>query len=237
MGMVGITERGDAGLQLHEWIDASKKYKLDFVIAITKSPSILLRNINILPPNLIIHSTITGYGGSWVEPNVHSRHEELNAYDKLVDILGPDRVVLRIDPIHPTPRGIEISKEVATRCRGRLRISILDYYKHVKDRFKYLNIDAYNTLNNLYNNDIHLAQHLRRDIIAQFPSFAEICGEPDFPSTGCVSVADYKALGLPVPLETISNKQRPSCACLSNKKELLINKKQCNHMCVYCYWK
>jgi hypothetical protein len=31
--------------------------------------------------------------------------------------------------------------------------------------------------------------------------------------------------------------QRPFCACLANKKELLKEKKQCRHNCLYCYWR
>lgn len=33
------------------------------------------------------------------------------------------------------------------------------------------------------------------------------------------------------------NMQRPACACLGIKYELLNNKHPCAHKCAYCYWK
>lgn len=34
-----------------------------------------------------------------------------------------------------------------------------------------------------------------------------------------------------------SSYQRKGCLCPSNKYELLKNKKQCPHGCLYCYWR
>ena len=38
-------------------------------------------------------------------------------------------------------------------------------------------------------------------------------------------------------LEQGAAEQRASCSCLSQKVELLSNKKQCHHGCLYCYWR
>ncbi len=235
---VGITERGDAGINLHQWLKVYKETKnLDFVIAITKAPSILLANYKLLPTNLIIHATITGWGGTTMEPNVKPWQNEVDAYLKLVKLLGANKVVLRIDPIIPTAEGIEIAQYLSTiYCEGRLRISILDLYKHAYSRMTIDKVPFLPNLLALYGKDLHLNQNLRTFILNKFPN-AEICGEPGFKSIGCVSSKDYEALGLPTPLNQALAKQRASCSCLSQKVELLSNKKQCHHGCLYCYWR
>lgn len=233
---VGITERGDAGLHLKEWIKAAEMYNVDFTIAITKAPSILLANIEILPKNLIIHATITGWGGSSIEPNVRNWQEEMTAYKGLVQKLGPERVVLRIDPIFPTEEGVHGALYLASHCEGRLRISILDYYLHVQDRFEAVSNPMSLALTPLYNTNTFLKKELRGKILALFPT-AEICGELGFLSTGCVSVKDYQVLGIKPPQKTNTSGQRSTCSCLSEKKELLTHMKQCAHGCLYCYWR
>lgn len=234
---VGITERGDASVHLHQWLSAyNRTPNLDFVIAITKAPSILLENITILPKNLIIHATITGWGGTTMEPNVKTWNIEIQAYLKLVELFGPDRVVLRIDPIIPIQEGIDAAVYISNYCKGRLRISILDLYQHCQERMTIDKVQFFPRLKALYGGNLHLGSGLRSFILSKFPN-AEICGEPGFKSVGCVSELDYKALGLPLPLNSNMAKQRPSCSCLSQKKELLTNRIQCIHGCLYCYWR
>jgi len=98
--VIGITERGDAGLNFY-W---EKEYGLrncDGIILITKhlSDHFIERAAKY---NSIVHATITGHGGTVIEPNVPSADESAKLFGKLVDTLGIDRVVLRIDPIIPT---------------------------------------------------------------------------------------------------------------------------------------
>jgi len=62
----------------------------------------------------------------------------------------------------------------------------------------------------------------------------EVCGEPDFECTGCISSKDCEILNVK-PSETTSS-QRPTCKCLTNKYELLKQKQPCVHGCIYCYW-
>jgi hypothetical protein len=72
MNEIGITERGDAGLDLGwlPWVREGKP-----AILITKDPGTLLKELMLqgkeYPPgkfNVIIHTTITGLGGSVFEP-------------------------------------------------------------------------------------------------------------------------------------------------------------------------
>jgi hypothetical protein len=68
----------------------------------------------------------------------------------------------------------------------------------------------------------------------------QTCGEPDFESTPCISQMDVDILGLTDKITlTGSKEQRKTCGCPGNKKELIVGEKphQCQHKCLYCFWK
>jgi hypothetical protein len=226
---IGITERGDPSLDLGwmPWVQEGKP-----AILITKNPGKLLAIFLKNPAeskqyNIIIHATITGMGGSLIEPNVPPRQESLIAYKKLIDFFVPERVVLRIDPIIPTESGIELAKHVIVeKDDTRVRISFIDLYPHVQKRFKDLGII-------LPWNTFHAPLDVRKTVWEELGS-PEICGEPGFECTGCVSELDCRILNVD-PLD-FNKGQRKYCACLANKKELLTQKKRCPNLCTYCYW-
>ena len=257
---IGITERGDAG------IDLSWKEKLSTVngtILITKkiteefSTALLEEHAKGTP--LILHATCTGWGGSWLEPRVPSPEEQLSAVKSLIDNGFPlERIVLRIDPIVPTTEGLNRFKSVlkSANDRGldvktmRKRISILDEYPHVKERLQAIGKEAF------YGDYFYAAPWLMKktaqtidEIVKAWGPGAkpfESCAEPklaeltkNLKACGCVSEEDIRILGLDVNdlPETINGQQRHGCLCCTAKKELLTNKSRCPNGCLYCYWK
>lgn len=225
--VIGITERGDAALDTSwlPWVLDGKP-----AILISKRPNAmfeLLRNFKNI--NVIVHTTITGFGSTILEPNVPCFEHTISGYCALVGLLGADRVVLRVDPIIPTEKGIETAKSVIDKVLDtRIRISFIDNYDHLKERFKQNEIDQ------LPWDSFHAPLELRKKVWEELGK-PEICGEPDMPCTGCVSEKDCKTLRVkPVDKE---KGQRWFCACLANKKELLSNRCQCQHGCLYCYYK
>lgn len=233
MFKVGITERGDAAL------DQSWRRNIDdcdMIVLITKSPHLL----GVIPDNAIVHCTITGYGSSFLEPNVLPVDKTLKAYDLLVSRFGGDRIVLRVDPIISIYEHlVETSKEVISHAKGRVRVSFLDLYPHVKERFS------------LYDSSIkelpfHDSLDRRRKILDDLNYITnknvEVCCEPGLDTTGCISELDFEALGISDIYESVADqsngfKQRKDCACLGVKKELLKNRFPCRHGCLYCYWR
>ena len=228
---IGITERGDAALDLNwmPWVREGKP-----AILITKDPEKLLdvflkdqfesHNFNI-----IIHTTITGFAGSILEPHIPKGPEVFEAYRNLIKFFSAERVVLRVDPVIPTEHGISLAKSVISKRdpSTRVRISFIDQYPHVHKRFKKAGIafpwDSF-----------HAPLDLRQKAWEELGR-PEICGEPGFICTGCVSELDCRILKVK-PMDS-NKEQRPFCACLGNKKELLKEKKQCPHNCLYCYWR
>lgn len=222
--MVGITERGDAGLD-HSWLSFTGPK-----IVITKSPHLLpVTKMN--PKDTIIHCTITGMGGTVVEPNVLPPQKTIPIYHELSKTF---HTVLRVDPIIPTIQGINTACNIISQAvpGGRIRISFLDAYSHVRDRFKSI---ALNTL--IQWEGLHAPLQLRKEALTCLQLVnknIEICGEPGMECIGCVSKADCDFFGVPTPNKLAGI--RHGCKCLIEKKELLNNKRRCGHKCLYCYW-
>jgi DNA repair photolyase len=184
-------------------------------------------------------------GQSRIEPFVPKTDE---TYKKLIELLDKgfpiSHVVLRVDPIVPTEKGIETALGVITAFSGlgikRLRFSFLDNYKHVKKRFKEEGIKE------LYGGEFHAPLELRKEYATKIEEVAhdggfesvEACGEPGIESISCLSQRDIDILGLTdkITLEG-SAEQRDSCGCPANKTEILkIKPHRCEHKCLYCFW-
>jgi hypothetical protein len=230
MTSIGITERGDPSFDM-SWIPWAAQGKP--TILITKNPEKILDVLQTIHNrNVIVHCTITGYGATNLEPEVPPVSRSIPAYFELCDYLFPERVVLRVDPVIPTTEGVEVARNVLKLRRRRTtgrnaRISFIDQYDHIKGPLHQCGID-------LPWETFHAPVEIRRAAWDALEK-PDVCGEPDFPCVGCVSEMDCKILG--VKPFTGFNAQRKFCACLANKKELLKKKKQCPHLCMYCYFK
>lgn len=226
---IGITERGDAALDTswYTWVVEEKKP----AILISKDPLKLYDHLKDLKDiNVIVHTTITGFGSTIIEPKVPEVSNALEGFEKLCKFLGPERIVLRIDPVVPTERGIETACSVLKKAKKisttRVRISFIDLYDHVKKGFASKGIQ-------LEWDSFHAPLLLRKKAWERLEN-PEVCGEPSFACSGCISEIDCEILKVD-PIDKMFF-QRKSCACLGNKKELLSCRSQCAHECLYCYW-
>jgi hypothetical protein len=146
--------------------------------------------------NIIIHATITGFGGSKLEPNVPKPEFAFIGLEVLLEKFKNhyplDRIVLRVDPIIPTPKGFEIAKKIIDKGKAlgikRIRISFLDNYPHVKERFTLANIPQLKY-------DFHAPLEDRIKIWEDLGK-PEVCGEPGIQCTGCISKLDCEVLGV-----------------------------------------
>jgi DNA repair photolyase len=228
-----ITERGELSHQLsiaEKTMNNSKPE--DALLAISKNINNLnLQNFLLKFQNKIIfHATITGFGGTMIEPGVCDWKESIYNLNQLIEKGFPTKqIVLRIDPIIPTDKGIEVAKQVILACPNevkRIRFSFIDGYKNISNHLPWNTFHApieqqNKALNMLYNN------------IGD--KYLEACGEPQLKeNTGCISIRDYDILGLPYP-QIIFKKQRKGCLCLNTKTEIL-KKQKCPNGCKYCYY-
>lgn len=255
---IGITEAGDAGLDL-SW--ENKLKKVDGAILITKNItsdfiSAALRNKD----KVIVHATCTGYGKTAVEPNVPRAEYQLGVAKSLVDCGFPrEKIVIRVDPIIPTEKGVvracNIIKTSILLGFDRFRISVLDMYPHVRKRFADAGLpDPYNGCftapNELFKNVNIMVRACKLFYLGVYAKFdglrIEACADPMLDKDkdvgvipcGCISDYDLALFGLDPDGENDGNGfQRLGCKCYGGKVELLNHKKQCPNGCLYCYWK
>lgn len=248
---IGVTEAGDAGLDL-SW--GEKLSPVDGAVLVTKRITPDFSDLALKHKDkLIIHATFTGYGGTVLEPCVPSPHEEFDAIMRLVKNGFPkERVVIRVDPIIPTVKGtrtaLSAMETFMEQGFSRYRISVIDMYPHVRERFKQAGLPLpYGE--GFSPNKEQLARVDEMVGIAKAcwadqhstPLRVESCAEPGLSepiACGCVSAYDLALLGLSGDEEPDSaGYQRRNCMCYSGKTELLQHRQQCPHSCLYCYWK
>ena len=239
---IGTTESGEIAFNLDAF---DRLYSGNIIITKRLNDKVIEKLIE-HQDKIILHLTVTGMGGSRIEPFVPKSSETHSKLVKLIESGFPvSHVVIRVDPIVPTEKGIETALGVITAFGGlgikRLRFSFLDNYKHVKTRFKAEGIPE------LYGGEFHapleerLAYAKKIEEVAHDAGFESIeaCGEPGIESISCLSQKDIDILGLTdkITLEG-SAEQRDSCGCPANKSELLkVKPHQCENKCLYCYWR
>ena len=235
---VGITERSDPALD-KSWVAGMANVK--FAIIITKNPGAIREELLQYRHKTILHATVTGFGGTILEPGIQNFKSVITDLRLLVESGFPaDQIVIRVDPIIPTPKGLQRALDVINHVKDvlpqvkRLRYSFLDMYTHVKERFEKAGIK-------LPWSQFHAPEELRKKAVQALESVwkgeLESCGEGDSHSLGCISAKDAKILGIDPAIISGKSGQRELCLCPSNKKELLDIHGPCAHGCLYCYWK
>ncbi|MEG1564710.1 MAG: DUF1848 family protein [Bacteroides sp.] len=231
----GITERGDAGIDF-SWVDKL----LDANIIISKYLNdALIRELIAHKDKIIFHTTCTGYGETILEPNVHNLIWTHQQTLKLIERGFPvEQIVLRVDPIIPTKRGIKTMEMVLNFFMDsgikRVRYSFLDMYPHVKDRFSQAELPLPYSTFCAPKSMIDCAMSIF-DLYCDKYEF-ESCAENTKHQLGCISRKDFNILGINGSAEP-AGFQRKGCLCVAGKTELLSSKVQCPNKCLYCYWK
>lgn len=248
---IGITEAGDAGLDL-SWEDRLES--VDGAVLVTKCISpVFLKAALEHKEKIIIHATFTGYGRSVIEPYVPPSYEEFDAILQLVKNGFPkERIVIRVDPIIPTAKGTRTALGVIETFMdqgfSRYRISVIDMYPHVRKRFMQAGLPLPYGDNFLASKEqmarvdemVRIAKTYWLNQNGYVPLRIEACAEPGLTEPiqcGCISEYDLALLGLMDNQPDSAGYQRDGCMCYSGKTELLRHRQQCSHGCLYCYWK
>ena len=242
---IGITECGDPSLDF-SWVN--KVNTVDGVILITKNLTDIV--IDKVKPHLdkfIFHVSCTGFGGSVLEPNIPKYELQLKQAQKLIKLgVGLNKIVIRVDPIIPTEKGLKTARTVIETAISmgfiRFRVSLLDAYPHVRARFIEIGIPTpYGNYFNPSHNMVRNANKMFAELKKLYPNIIiESCAEKDLIETeilGCVSKKDFELLGLSIDYCDTAGYQRKNCLCCSAKTELLEKKERCPYNCLYCYWR
>lgn len=189
------------------------------------------------PGRYIIHFTVTGLGGTVLEPGVKPFKEHYDEVEKFIknNNVNINHVFIRVDPIYPTIEGAAVAKAVIEEGYRRgfrqFRYSWMDPYIHAR----------YRTLKRGYSG-FDFARNTR---IAGFADEVEAdlpgvklysCAELDNHLRGCVSAEDFKTLGFDSALAAPRGIQRSTCGCISTKFAVMTHGyRPCKHNCSYCY--
>ena len=135
---IGITEAGDPAFD-YSWVE--KMNDMDMGILITKNiTDKFIEEILKFKHKVVLHATCTGYGGTVLEKNVPDYKWQLEQVKKLISMGFPrEQIVIRVDPVIPTYKGFGNLMKVVSYIHNdvkRFRVSVLDNYKHVQERFK-----------------------------------------------------------------------------------------------------
>ena len=242
---VGITEAGDGGLDL-SW--AKRIHEVTAMIVVTKQltpgcKSVLAKYAE----KSILHHTITGYGQTILEPNVPHFEDSIATVTEFCasDNFPLEHVVIRVDPIIPTERGISRAKSVllsaASSRFNRFRVSVIDMYPHVAKRFRNAGIALPFDGFQAPAESVKMVDDMLDAVHHEYPGIIiEACAERALKNVrhcGCVSEYDLNILGIDFDESDAVGYQRKDCMCFSGKKELLNHRQPCAHNCLYCYWK
>lgn len=233
---IGVTESGDAALD-YTWV--TKASDVDIMILMTKNiTDKFIREVLPFAHKTIIHATCTGYGGTRIESNVPKATTQLDQVRKLIAFGFPAKqIVVRIDPIIPTEKGLKYVESIVEYIQPdikRFRISVMDNYPHVKERFKEAKIpELYQGNFQASDEEFKAVDHLLTRLKFRFDVTFESCAEPKLTKAsvvGCVNNADIELLGLK-PEGGRKKHQREGCLCGAGKIELLSSKHF--HYCAY----
>ena len=212
---------------------------VDLIGFCTKNPAPMLPRMDLLREyGQYWYVTITPYGKE-IEPRVPDKREVLDSFRRLSDIVGPDRIGWRYDPVfisdaYPAERHIRAFEYMAKALEGYTHtavISFVDLYEKTKRNFPEVRpVDPEQRL---------VLGKAFAETGRQYGMTIRPCGEGDELAQfgaecgGCMTVAMYEqALGrrLKVPKFVPARKE---CACYLGGDIGAYN--TCGHLCRYCY--
>jgi DNA repair photolyase len=214
----------------------------------TKAPGLLLSNTALRArvrqyPSVFVHVTVTGMGGSFVEPGAPPMEESLEALGEVVVLAsGPDHVAVRFDPVCHLrlPDGSDYTnlghfETVATAAAGlgirRIIVSWMQVYRKVERRLRAAGIDARTPGSEGRASD---AGHLQR-VADRLGLALQGCCVPGWPTGACIDGTLFGRIhpaGERCSLAQAQG-QRDLCGCTRSVDIGWYG--PCVHGCLYCY--
>ena len=214
------------------------------VVIYSKTITASLVDLLATHPSVGFQLTVTGNGGTWVEPNVRDPLALVESFAQLVQMLGtPDRLRLRIDPIIPTEDMIVSAQRVAKAAPKNVEVisSVIQWYDKTKGylpRFNLSESDFPLKAGSAWFVTQERAQDIFDRVYEDTGLTVTSCGMPYAlrgvqPHDGCISKRFLAAMGYDEFTPRLKA-QRPGCKCVVDKRQML-KSGGCPHQCIYCY--
>lgn len=213
----------------------------------TKNPTNLLRhgalNKACRQYALYVHFTITGMGGTLLEPNVPPSAEMTALLPRLVEFLGsPARIRIRFDPIVHLRFGdgsafsnlegfVPIAAEARAHGITDFSISWMDAYKKVVSRLRKREITDLPVSPGQWKKELDWLT----EKAAEYSIRLHGCCVPGMPASHCIDGEQLSRLhpeNLPCSTKKARG-QRAACGCTESYDIGWYN--PCPHGCLYCY--
>lgn len=214
---------------------------VDCIVFWTKNPTPMLDKLDALKDYpFYFQFTLTPYEND-VETNLPPKFRLVEAFHRLAERIGPERVIWRYDPIFLNGRySFTFHEEFFARlaeqlkgCTEKCTISFLDVYPKIKRQLAQLETGEVPT-----QQQRALAKRLA-EIATQYGLKIDVCSEEgDFSEFGisrahCIDPALIsRLLGFPVKAGKDKN-QRPECGCIASVDIGAYD--TCRNGCRYCY--
>ena len=212
---------------------------VDLIGFCTKNPAPMLPHMDLLRPyGQFWYVTITPYGRE-IEPNVPDKRTVLESFRRLSDIVGPERIGWRYDPIfvsddYPVERHLRAFEAMARALEGHTRIAVIsfiDLYEKTKHNFPEARAVRAEERLALGKAMVEIARG--RGMVLKPCAEGDELAAYGADCSGCMTVADYEralGCGLKVPRFAAA---REGCACYLGGDIGAYN--TCGHLCRYCY--
>ncbi len=196
------------------------------------------------PYPLFCHFTVTGLGGTWLEPHVPKPAQALAQLPKLVDLCGdPRRVVVRFDPVvhwqeeDEVRSNLDQAEAVFQACRRSgvhdVRVSFVTLYPKVRRRSVAWHVPTWA--------ERKAAAQLLRDLAQIYGVELRACADPSWevwgvPRAACIDgrlLTELHPAKVPAPMSK-DRGQRPACLC-TQSVDIGSYTLRCPSGCLYCY--
>lgn len=226
-------------------LNAVTRYRLtpdvvDGICFCTKDPAPMLPRLSELSAfRQLWHVSVTPYGRD-VEPGVPDKRAVLKSVQELSDLIGPQRVVWRYDPIflserYPTDYHFRAFEQMASTLEGytgQVIISFIDLYQKTKKNFPEVREVSFPEQEQIARKLVSLAGEHGMKVIACLEDARLAAFGVDV--SGCMTQEKVEeALGIRLKVPAGKTNARKGCACLLGGDIGMYN--TCSHFCRYCY--
>jgi len=197
---------------------------------------------------LYLHFTITGFGGTEIEPAIPPAERAIEQLDKLVDIVGAERISIRFDPILFYRKGKKIAsnidffplllEKIKEKGISRVVFSFVQYYSTVVRRFKRNGVEFIDpSVEEKLKIGERMALLSKRYSIKLFSCSQDFLTKVDgIEKSRCID-AEYFSQIHPLgwKIKHVKDRgQRRECGC-SKSKDIGDYGMGCPKPCIYCY--
>ena len=212
---------------------------VNLIMFCTKNPIPIVNHLKEINKPILFHVTLTPYNKD-IEPNVPDKKKIIEAIKQISQIIGPDNIYIRYDPIFLNDKyNLDYHKRTFNKMCQLLNgyvkhiiISFIDDYKNVRKNYKYLNYkelteEDYKTIG------LSFSKSAKENNMTVQTCFEEKnLIEYGFIKEDCLShTLAYKLTGK--TFNTWKARKGNKCNCVEMVDIGVYN--TCKHLCKYCY--